>query len=108
MIIETNSRLYYLQLNPKLTVDGALKLLPPGTRFLSAQEENEVQSVKLPTVQTPLNVNVASRYRLMTVTENDLAVADAIIALRPFVDLSDLFSRAGKLLRGNRKLVTVA
>lgn len=105
MIIETNSRLYYLQLLPKLDVDTAMKLLPPNTRILDKQEESEVQNVKLPTVTNPLNANTASRYQLLTVTDNDLSIADQIIALRPFRDTADLFERAGKLIRGNRKFI---
>lgn len=105
MIIETNSRLYHLQLLPRLDADTAMKLLPPNTRILTAQEESDVLNIKLPTVTKPLNANTASRYQLLTMTDNDLSIADQIIALRPFKDTSDLLARAAKLIRGNRKLI---
>lgn len=92
-----------MQLHRKIDTETFLKLSPPGSRFLSAEEEREVLSVKLPSVTKPLNANTASRYQLLTVTDNDLSVADKIISLRPFSDTPDLLARAANLIRGNRK-----
>ena len=107
MIIEVNSRLWYHEPLPGQLDADVLKLMPTGARILTAAEKEQFDAVKVPTVDTPLDVNAANRFEMLTVTDNDLSVADSIMKLRPFVDISDFQARVGKMLKADISVIVV-
>lgn len=107
MIIEVSNRLWYHEPLPGQLDADVLKLMPAGAKILTAAEKEQFDAVKVPTVDTPLDVNAANRFEMLTVTDNDLSVADSIMKLRPFVDISDFQARAGKMLKVDISVIVV-
>lgn len=107
MIIEVSNRLWYHEPLPGQLDADVLKLMPAGAKILTAAEKEQFDAVKVPTVDTPLDVNAANRFEMLTVTDNDLSVADSIMKLRPFVDISDFQARAGKMLKVDISVIIV-
>ena len=107
MIIEVNNRLWYHEPLPGQLDTDVLKVMPVGARILTVAEKAQFDAVKVPSASTPIDVNSANRFEMLTVTDNDLSVADGIMKLRPFVDISDLQARAGKMLKADISVIVV-
>lgn len=107
MIIEVNSRLWYHEPLPGQLDADVLKLMPAGARILTAAEKAQFDAVKVPTVDTPIDVNAANRFEMLTVTDNDLSAVDSIVKLRPFTDISDFQARAGKFVKVDISVIVV-
>lgn len=107
MIIEVSNRLWYHEPLPGQLDADVLKVMPAGARILTVAEKAQFDAVKVPTANAPIDVNAANRFEMLTVTDNDLSVADSIMKLRPFTDISDLQTRAGKMLKADISVIVV-
>lgn len=107
MIVQANNRLWHFESVPGMTTGDVLKAMPAGAAILNASDEAAFRSVKIPTVDAPIDVNSANKFELLTIVDNDIASAETLVKLRPFVDIADLQARAGKLIASKLDLIAV-
>lgn len=107
MIIQANNRLWHFESVPGMTTGDILKIMPAGAAILNASDEAAFRSVKIPTVDAPIDVNSANKFELLTIVDNSIASAETLVNLRPFVDIADLQARAGKLIASKLDVIAV-
>lgn len=73
-----------------------LQRYTPGAVLLTPEEEAQFQSVKIPTAESPLNVNTSNRFELMTLGLT-LSLADQVIGLRPFTNYNEFRAKTDRL-----------
>lgn len=107
MIIQANNRLWHFEPVPGMTNADVLKVMPSGAAILSASDEAAFRAVKLPSVEVPIDVNVANKFELLTIVDNSISSAEELVKLRPFADIADLQARAGKLITSKLDVIVV-
>ena len=107
MIIQANNRLWHFEPVPGMTNADVLKVMPAGAAILSASDEAAFRAVKLPTVDAPIDVNVANKFELLTIVDNNISSAEELVKLRPFVDHADLQAKVGKLITSKLDVIVV-
>ena len=107
MIIQANNRLWHFEPVPGMTNADVLKVMPAGAAILSASDEAAFRAVKLPSVEVPIDVNVANKFELLTIVDNSISSAEELVKLRPFADIADLQARAGKLITSKLDVIVV-
>lgn len=107
MIIQANNRLWHFEPVPGMTNADVLKAMPAGAAILNASDEAAFRAVKLPSVEVQIDVNAANKFELLTIVDNNIASAEELVKLRPFVDIADLQARAGKLITSKLDVIVV-
>ena len=107
MIIQANNRLWHFEPVPGMTTGDILKAMPAGAAILNTNDEAAFLAVKLPSVAVPIDVNAANKFELLTIVDNNIASAETLVKLRPFVDIADLQARAGKLITSKLDVIVV-
>lgn len=107
MIIQANNRLWHFEPVTGMTTGDILKIMPAGAAILNASDEAAFLAVKLPSVEVPIDVNVANKFELLTIVDNNIASAETLVKLRPFADVADLQKRAGKMIASKFDVIVV-
>ena len=107
MIIQANNRLWHFEPVPGMTNADVLKVMPAGAAILNTSDEAAFRAVKLPSVEVPIDVNVANKFELLTIVDNSISSAEELVKLRPFADIADLQARAGKLITSKLDVIVV-